>query len=201
MGVSEKMHETKKFPIFPLSILPLPGEIVPLHIFEPRYRQLLEDLEAGDGLFGILYSGLNNRYQLGTILNLEQVMKKYPTGESDIVCRGGDVFILVDYFMNYPGKLYPGGNIHILDFPDFPVGNELDEIFRSYMTDKDQSNLGDILMINDVANELDLDIQDRLSYLQILQKDKREKFLFERVRFRKHVLDQETRTNKFFIYN
>ena len=39
------MQEVKKIPIFPLSILPLPKEIVPLHIFEPRYRQLLQDLE------------------------------------------------------------------------------------------------------------------------------------------------------------
>ncbi len=179
----------------------MPGEIVPLHIFEPRYRQLLEDVEAGEGQFGILYSGLNNRYQLGTILNLERVIKRHPTGESDIVCRGGDIFLLIDYFMQFPGKLYPGGNIHILDFPDFQVGGELDTLFRAYMSDKDQKDLGTSMMIHDVANELDLDIQDRLAYLQILQKEKREKFLYERVRFRKHILDQESKTNKFFIYN
>ncbi|HCR53616.1 MAG TPA: hypothetical protein DIW27_04310 [Cytophagales bacterium] len=42
-----------RIPIFPLAIFPLPGEMVPLHIFEPRYRQLLEDAEKRDIAFGI----------------------------------------------------------------------------------------------------------------------------------------------------
>jgi Lon protease-like protein len=195
------MREVVQMPIFPLSILPLPKEIVPLHIFEPRYRELLEDLEAGDGKFGLLYSGENNRYNMGTILKLDRVIKRHPTGESDIVCRAEDVFLLLDYFRKHPGKMYPGGNIHMLDFDDFEINKEFDQIFREYMDAKKQTDLGSPLMIHDVANELDMDIQDRLRYLRLLKPEKREKFLKERVRFRKHVLNQESITRNFYIYN
>ncbi|MEJ2003786.1 MAG: hypothetical protein P8X57_02220 [Cyclobacteriaceae bacterium] len=195
------MREIVKIPIFPLGILPLPREIVPLHIFEPRYRQLLEDLEAGDGRFGILYSGIDNRYQLGTILELERILKRHPTGETDIVCRGEQVFILIEYYRKFPGKMYPGGNVHMLNFEDFEVNEEFDGIFRAYMEAKDQADIGSPILIDDIANELDLDIADRLRYLQILNPAKREKFLIERVKFRKHVLDQEAITRNFYIYN
>lgn len=47
------MIDLIRIPIFPLAIFPLPGEMVPLHIFEPRYRQLLEDAEKRDIAFGI----------------------------------------------------------------------------------------------------------------------------------------------------
>ena len=195
------MRELKRIPIFPLGILPLPGEIVPLHIFEPRYRQLLEDLQAGDGAFGILYSGRNNEYQLGTVLNLQKILKKYPTGESDIVCKAGEVFLLIDYFRQMKDKLYAGGDVHYIDFPDFEVGKELEDNFRAYMDTKGQTDLGSPLLIHDIANELDLDITDRLKYLTILNHERREKFLIQRVKFRKHVLDRETITRNLFIYN
>lgn len=181
--------------------MPLPGEIVPLHIFEPRYRQLLKDLEEGDGHFGILYSGITNHYALGAVMKLERVIKRYPTGESDIVCRAEDVFMLADYFKQNPGKLYPGGNIRVLDFPDFEISSDFEDMFRKYMASKKQADIGSPLMINDVAIELDLDVNDRLRYLQLLHDEKREKFLMERVRFRKHVLDQEIRSGNSFIYN
>jgi Lon protease-like protein len=47
------MDQFTTIPMFPLAILPLPGELVPLHIFEPRYKQLLQDAENSDISFGI----------------------------------------------------------------------------------------------------------------------------------------------------
>ena len=48
------MEKIVRIPMFPLAILPVPGELVPLHIFEPRYRQLLQDMETSDITFGII---------------------------------------------------------------------------------------------------------------------------------------------------
>ncbi len=42
-------------PIFPLPVILMPGEIIPLHIFEPRYRKMLDDIQAGNRLFGLSY--------------------------------------------------------------------------------------------------------------------------------------------------
>ncbi|MEY4930630.1 MAG: hypothetical protein RI909_1354, partial [Bacteroidota bacterium] len=77
------MSEFTSIPMFPLSIFPLPGEMVPLHIFEPRYRQLLEDAEKKDITFGIYYNHTTNSEKLGSLVKLESVIKRYKTGESD----------------------------------------------------------------------------------------------------------------------
>ena len=51
----EKVRGISKLPIFPLPVVLMPGEIIPLHIFEPRYRQMLDDIQAGNSLFGLSY--------------------------------------------------------------------------------------------------------------------------------------------------
>jgi Lon protease-like protein len=69
------MNDVVKIPMFPLSIFSLPGEIIPLHIFEPRYRQLLEDAEANDMAFGIYFNHVSNSEKLGSLVKLESVIK------------------------------------------------------------------------------------------------------------------------------
>jgi ATP-dependent Lon protease len=51
----EKVRGVRRLPIFPLPVILMPGEIIPLHIFEPRYRQMLDDIQAGNKLFGLSY--------------------------------------------------------------------------------------------------------------------------------------------------
>ncbi|MFO0505619.1 MAG: peptidase, partial [Chryseotalea sp.] len=72
-------------PLFPLRILPLPGELVPLHIFEPRYKQLLQDVEERDVRFGIYFDHPINNERLGSFMRLESVIKRYPKGELDVI--------------------------------------------------------------------------------------------------------------------
>ena len=52
---SDKVRSVVELPIFPLAIILFPGVPLPLHIFEPRYRQMLNDVRAGDNLFGVSY--------------------------------------------------------------------------------------------------------------------------------------------------
>ncbi|MFM7329294.1 MAG: hypothetical protein ACKO3B_11235, partial [Bacteroidota bacterium] len=85
--------------------------MVPLHIFEPRYRQLLNDAETTDLEFGILLRHPMNGGGLGSMVRLERIIRKYPGGESDIIVRCHDFFHLDRYFDNYRDKLYPGGEI------------------------------------------------------------------------------------------
>ena len=75
------MTDLVLIPMFPLSIFPLPGELVPLHIFEPRYRQLLQDAETRDISFGIYFNHISNTNKLGSLVKLESVLKRYAGGE------------------------------------------------------------------------------------------------------------------------
>ncbi len=51
----DKVNGVSELPIFPLSVVLFPGVPLPLHIFEPRYRQMLTDIQAGNNLFGLSY--------------------------------------------------------------------------------------------------------------------------------------------------
>src|SRR5260221_7008413 len=97
--------------MFPLSIFPLPGELVPLHIFEPRYRQLLLDAETRDIPFGIYFNHISNVDKLGSSVTLESIIKRYPGGESDIIVKCTDLFEMSTLFRTYRDKLYPGGEV------------------------------------------------------------------------------------------
>ncbi|MGY6559518.1 MAG: LON peptidase substrate-binding domain-containing protein [Nitritalea sp.] len=99
-----------RLPLFPLKLVAFPGEIVNLHIFEPRYRQLVGDLEAGDGRFGLcVYS--DSLLPIGTLLELVSVEKRYEDGRLDISCRAGRTFQIQHFFNPLPGKLYAGGDV------------------------------------------------------------------------------------------
>ena len=51
----DKVRDVRELPLFPLPVVLFPGMPLPLHIFEPRYRQMLSDIQAGDSLFGLSY--------------------------------------------------------------------------------------------------------------------------------------------------
>ncbi len=85
-------------PIFPLTIVQFPGVVTPLHIFEPRYRQLLQDIMPGDRTFGILYPGEseNELPEIGRIGCTVEVLsqEEMPDGRSNILCVGKNRFTI-----------------------------------------------------------------------------------------------------------
>src|SRR5690606_17265260 len=102
----------------------------PLHIFEPRYKQLLEDAETSDISFGIFLNHECNLQRLGALMKLESVIKRYPGGESDIVVRCVDMFSMGKLYRTYKSKQYPGGDVqHWNVDPHTMPGVELYELF------------------------------------------------------------------------
>ena len=128
------MIDLKRIPIFPLTIFPLPGEMVPLHIFEPRYRQLLEDAEKRDIEFGIFYNHTSNERKLGSLVKLESVIKRYPGGESDIIVKCIDMFTMNTLHRTFKDKLYPGGEVERWDVDlKKPAPKKLQKEFEIYL--------------------------------------------------------------------
>ena len=76
-----------RLPLFPLDLVLFPGELLPLHIFEPRYRQLLADALLGDGRFGITAARVPRAGSLGTIAWIRGT-DTLPDGRSNIVVLG-----------------------------------------------------------------------------------------------------------------
>ncbi|MFP4364420.1 MAG: LON peptidase substrate-binding domain-containing protein [Spirochaetia bacterium] len=86
------MKQKHIIPIFPLSAVLFPYTLMPLHIFEDRYKELISDISASDGLFGIVYSSGNSFSQVGTLAKYQKTVKSYSDGSTDIITLGKERF-------------------------------------------------------------------------------------------------------------
>lgn len=195
------MPESVLIPMFPLTLLPLPGELVPLHIFEPRYKQLLEDAENTDISFGIFCSHECNQQKLGSLMKLESVIKRYPGGESDIVLRCMDVFSMGKLYRTYKSKLYPGGDITSLEVnPQAMPGVELYELFLAFQEKRKINRHFTAFTLYQIATELNLDLIDRYKLIT-LPAPRRDGFLVTQLKFHLHVIGQEEKSKDVYHLN
>jgi Lon protease-like protein len=81
--------------LFPLAAVLVPGELMPLHIFEERYKSLVADCQKDDGEFALLYSDSDGARDLGTTARVVEVLETFDDGRMNIVIRGGEVIRVV----------------------------------------------------------------------------------------------------------
>ena len=79
-------------PLFPLKLVLLPYEILPLHIFEPRYKQMVKNAIESKQPFGIVLKEEEGVYKKGCRVEVTKVLQKYPNGEYDIIVKGIERF-------------------------------------------------------------------------------------------------------------
>ncbi len=83
-------------PLFPLNIVAVPKERIPLHIFEPRYKRMIKDsIKTGDP-FGIVLKDGKGLKSIGCSVKIIRVLKEHPTGEYDIIVQGQQCFRIKD---------------------------------------------------------------------------------------------------------
>jgi Lon protease-like protein len=78
--------------LFPLGIVLLPTERVPLHIFEPRYRELIGECLEDDGEFGLLYADDDGVREVGTRARITEVLERFEDGRLNVVAEGRERF-------------------------------------------------------------------------------------------------------------
>lgn len=171
-------------PIFPLNIVVYPGEQLNLHIFEPRYQQLIREcLESGKP-FGIPTVINNKLEEFGTLVQVESVVKEYEGGEMDIVTKGVKVFRVLEVIREVPGKLYLGA---IVEYPDndrttvrekmSKVMVMIRELHRLLNVTKTFKKEDDELLSYDVAHHAGLSLQEEYEMLLLLREDQRQEYL------------------------
>ncbi len=98
--------------LFPLGLVLLPTEQVPLHIFEPRYRDLIgESLETGLP-FGVVYADEDGLRQIGTLATVTEVVERFEDGRLNILVEGGARFRLLELT---EGRAFVTGRVELLD--------------------------------------------------------------------------------------
>jgi Lon protease-like protein len=101
----------RDFPLFPLAIVALPHELVPLHIFEERYRTMIgECLERGTE-FGIVWAGDEGVRPIGCAMEITDVLERMDDGRMNILTRGTRPFRIVD---ERHDLAYPAGTVEFL---------------------------------------------------------------------------------------
>src|SRR5260221_3447821 len=120
---------TNFIPIFPLGVVVYPGEKLNLHIFEPRYKQLINECNAGQKPFGIPAVIENKLQDYGSLMQITEITQVHPNGEMDIKTTGLKVFRILEVIKEIPDKLYNGA---IVNYPDnYEPGNP--EMMRRIM--------------------------------------------------------------------
>lgn len=188
-------------PMFPLSILPLPGEMVPLHIFEPRYRELLQDAESNDISFGIFFNHTLNMEKIGSLMKLESIIKRHPTGETDIIVKCHGIFTMDKLYRTYKSKMYPGGDVNFWNVDLGELGTiRLAERFQEYRLKRNLASQQNSFTIYAIAQELNFDIAERYYFLN-LNHEARVSFLLQRLDYQLKLLLHEEKSKDVFHLN
>ncbi len=99
-------------PLFPLQVVLFPRTALPLHIFEERYKQMIEEVLRGKSEFGVVLAGEKGIVNTGCTATVEKVLKKYPDGRMDLLTLGRRRFEII---MLNDEKPYLRGAVEFFD--------------------------------------------------------------------------------------
>jgi Lon protease-like protein len=103
-------------PLFPLRLVVYPGEELNLHIFEPRYKELINECEERGITFGIPAFMEEKVQPVGTEIQLLSIDKRYPNGEMDIRTKGVGLFKIKEFYLKVEDREYTAAEIERLTF-------------------------------------------------------------------------------------
>ncbi len=199
----EKVDKT--LPYFPLNISLLPGEDLPLRIFEPRYKQLISDCGEDKGSFGIPFLKNSEMQAFGSEVKVKQIVATNSMGEMVVVVEGLNNFEIVSFQDPLPGKLYSGGKIQLIN-NDQPVKNrELLKVLLHYANELDPEFLkgikGHEILHNDVARALNMSSADKFKFISFEKYESRERFLLSQMNYLIKLREQENLLNNDYFLN
>ncbi len=175
---------TNFIPIFPLGIVVYPGEELNLHIFEPRYKELIQECSKSGKPFGIPAVINNKMEEMGTLMEIKEISRLHENGEMDIKTKGIKVFRILEVVKEIPGKLYSGA---IVNYPDnreqgnralmTSVVKAIRELHAVLKVNKDFKKPDDALWSYEVAHHAGLSLEEEYELLQLLDELQRQEYL------------------------
>lgn len=176
---------TNFIPIFPLSIVVYPGEQLNLHIYEPRYKQLIQECTEAGKPFGIPTVLENKMNDMGTLVEILEISKTYDNGEMDIKTRGLKIFRVLETIKQVPDKLYSGA---IVNYPENAeddgkrelmqkVVNAIRQLHELLKVDKDFKKKDEELNSYDLAHHAGLSLEEEYELLGLMREIQRQEYL------------------------
>jgi Lon protease-like protein len=124
------------FPLFPLGLVALPHEVVPLHIFEERYKAMIGEVMADGAEFGIVWADEDGLKANGCAMEVAEILERHDDGRLDILVRGTRPFRIVEEQFDH---VYPAGEVEFLDDkpedPDPPTVQAAHDAYGELVTE------------------------------------------------------------------
>ena len=175
---------TNFIPIFPLSIVVYPGENLNLHIFEPRYKQLINECHRAKKPFGIPAVIENKVQEFGCMVDITELSTIYDNGEMDIKTKGVKIFRILEMIDDLPDKLYGGAIVNYPDnyepgVPDLmrKVMKRIRELHGLLKVKKDFVKEDGELTSYEVAHHIGLSLEEEYGLMNLLDERQRQEYL------------------------
>lgn len=175
---------TNFIPIFPLGLVVYPGEKLNLHIFEPRYKQLITECITAKKPFGIPAVIDNTIKEYGSLVEIEELSNVHENGEMDIRTKGIKVFRVLELIREIPDKLYSGA---IVNYPENrdkgspelmrKVMESIRELHSLLNVSRDFQKDPAVIRSYDVAHHIGLSVNEEYELLGLFDERQRQEYL------------------------
>ena len=197
--------KTFTLPAFPLNLIVLPGETKVLHIFEERYRELVNDCLKNKANFGIPFLHKSKMEGFGSIVQISNVLQIFPNGEMDIEITGVAPFKIIRFTRQLSPKLYGAANIEEYEVETFSENVELILLLNDYIQIIKKQKLfiekQSGISVYKIAQFIDLINSDKLELIRLPSLASKENFLIEKIRFSLKIAKIERDLGERFTMN
>ena len=176
----------KLIPLFPLEIVVFPREKLNLHIFEPRYKQLIHDCKSESLIFGIPFYQKDRKLEFGSTVMLDKIVKTYPNGRMDITTMGLVPFEVKRFQSKMKGKLYPGGYVEELYWETegdpslyLRIKEKLSDLYGFMNIKKLPKELANLELTFDIAHKVGFNQTQEYHFLQMVGETERQDYMLD----------------------
>ena len=191
----------ERFPLFPLGLVLLPSEMVPLHIFEDRYRTMIDECLDQGSQFGIVWLSDQGLKEVGCTAEIARLIERLEDGRMNILVQGAQPFRLLRRIEDLP---YPAGDIELVDERPGEPGADVEGAAREHYADlveratDSRPDEGDLAELDayGMAASIDFEAGPKQELLELRSEDERLRKLTELLTMTMKRLDYAERAQE-----
>jgi hypothetical protein len=192
-------------PMFPLNMVLLPGETKTLHIFEERYKQLVNDCLDNEAHFGIPFISQKAIGGYGVEVKISSIIKVFDNGEMDILIEGMRAFKIIEFSDVLTPKLYGAGVIEFEEEITERPSVFLQELTKEYMWISQETTIPidafDHSNVYGIARLIDLSELEKYELIKAKKSIKKEEYLKPKIKLFIHLIKTENDLKSKFVLN
>ncbi|MBI4558644.1 MAG: LON peptidase substrate-binding domain-containing protein [Candidatus Hydrogenedentes bacterium] len=193
----------KVLALFPLELVVFPGEQLKLHVFEPRYKQLINECRDRHIPFGIPAFIEGKVAEYGTEMIVAEVFRVYETGEMDIRAQGIGVFHLLKIVRDVPDRLYTAGEVVSVENDPEAYAVTRDELARQYKrfheilgSDYEREDFDRENLSFEIGQEVGFTLAEKIRLLSIHKESERQVMIIDHLQRVIPMLEAAEQTRK-----